>query len=334
MNQLTWTPAELLKVSSSYWLSSALHAGVKLDLFTPLSEAALSADELADRLQLSPRGLPMLLNALAALGLLEKEEETYRCNPFSGEFLSQSSDKFLGHIIRHHHHLMESWFQLDEAVRNGKPVRSRLSHEGEEVERQSFLLGMFNLAMLTAPQVVERIDLNGKKHLLDLGGGPGTYAIHFCWKNPELRATIYDLPATRQVAESIVGTYDLQDRIGFISGDFQTDPIPGSYDIAWLSHVLHGEGEEGCANMLRKTIDALEPGGQLLIQEFILDDTRDQPLFPALFSLNMLVNTPDGKAYSDGEIREMLATAGLVRIDRLPVDLPNGAGVISGHKPG
>jgi len=333
MSHSPWTPPELLKVSSSYWLSCALHAGVKLDIFTPLNEATLSVPELAEKLTLSPRGLTMLLDALVALELLEKQESGYRNSTFSSEFLSTNSPKYMGHIIRHHHHLMNSWFQLDESVRTGEPVRNRLSHDGDDIEKESFLLGMFNLARQTAPTIVEQIDLKNRSRLLDLGGGPGTYAIHFCWKNPDLRATIFDLPSSQKIAENTIENFGLEDRINFIAGDFHDDLLHGSYDVAWLSHILHSDDETACSNLLAKTVDALEPGGELLIQEFILDDSRDRPLFPALFSLNMLVGTPHGKAYSEGEIRQMLSSTGLEHIERLPTELPNGAGIIRGTKP-
>jgi cyclopropane fatty-acyl-phospholipid synthase-like methyltransferase len=194
-------------------------------------------------------------------------------------------------------------------------------------------MGMFNLAMQMAPMIVPNIDLTGRKKLLDLGGGPGTYAIHFCLQNPELQATIFDLPASRAFAEKTVAEFSLQKRIDFQAGDFQHDSIGGRYDVAWLSHVLHGEGGEGCATMLKKTAAALEPGGLLLVQEFILTDDRTGPVFPALFSLNMLIGTPSGKAYSEFEIVQLLQNAGLKSVWRLPLDLPNGAGVICGVRP-
>ena len=105
-------------------------------------------------------------------------------------------------------------------------------------------------------------------------------------------------------------------------------------DVAWLSHVLHGEGEAGCSNMLQKTVEALDPEGLLLVQEFILENDRAKPVFPALFSLNMLLGTPAGKAYSESELFLLLQKAGLERVERLPIDLPNGAGVICGRRPG
>ena len=332
MQKMNWSPSELLNMSGSYWSTCALHAGVKLDLFTALSEASSTVVELATRLGLDERGLGMLLDALAALELLNKDGESYQATPFAAQFLSLNSPAYLGHIIQHHQHLVESWARLDEAVRSGEPSRRRVSHESDEIERESFLLGMFNLAMMLAPQVVKQIDLAKRKHLLDLGGGPGTYAIHFCQQNPKLQATIFDLSTTQSIAEKTISQFDLQERINFVAGGFQEYPLTGRYDVAWLSHVLHGEGAIGCANMLQKTADALEPGGLLLVQEFILNDSRDSPLFPALFSLNMLIGTPQGQAYSEGEIKSLLEDAGLEKVERLPMELPNGAGVMCGRK--
>lgn len=333
MSELSWNPPELLKMSGSYWGACALHAGVKLDLFTPLSEEPSTAVDLALKSGLSERGLAMLLDALAALELLKKDGGHYLCTPFAAEFLSTTSTKYLGHIIKHHHHLVEGWAQLDKSVQSGEPVRNRVSHEPSEDERESFLLGMFNLAMMMAPKIVPQIDLSGRRHLLDLGGGPGTYAIHFCMQNPELQATIFDLPGSRQFAEKTMAQFSMQERITFQAGDFQEDRIEGRYDVAWLSHVLHGEGEAGCRNMLQKTAEALDPGGLLLVQEFILDDDRANPVFPALFSLNMLLGTSEGKAYSEGELSELMQAAGLEKVERLTLDLPNGAGVMIGRRP-
>ena len=114
------------------------------------------------------------------------------------------------------------------------------------------------------------------------------------------------------------------------AGDFDVEGIRGRFDVAWLSHILHGEGPDGCAGILKKAVATLEPGGMILVQEFILSDTMDGPPFPALFSLNMLLGTPQGQAYSEGQLVAMLAAAGVSELRRLPLELPNGAGVIAG----
>jgi SAM-dependent methyltransferase len=328
-----WSPPQLLELSGGYWSTCALHAGVKLGVFTPLAGEPLSAEELAGRINCDSRGLAMLLNALTALDLLDKNGDRYVATPFAAEFLSRTSPGYLGHIIMHHHHLMTGWANLDQAVQSGAPIRERASHEDVAVSRESFLMGMFNLAMLMAPKIVPNIDLSGRRRLLDLGGGPGTYAIHFCQQNPELSAVICDLPTTRDFAEQTIERFGLSSRISFVAGDFEEQDLPGGFDVAWLSHILHGVGPQECASILRKAIAALEPGGMILVQEFVLDDSKDAPLFPTLFSLNMLLGTPEGQAYSESELVGMLAAAGATDVRRLPMALPNGSGIIVGTVP-
>ena len=328
-----WNPADVLQLSGGYWSACALHAGVKLDVFTPLAGRALTAPELAGSVKADPRALSMLLTALAAMNLVERVNDRFAATPFAAEYLARTSDKYLGHIILHHHHLMSGWAHLDEAVRSGGPLRERISHADDEAAMESFLMGMFNLAMLIAPRIVAEIDLTGRRRLLDLGGGPGTYAIHFCQQNPGLSAVVYDLPSTRKFAEQTIKRFGLSDRIAFEAGDFITDGPSGPFDVAWLSHVLHGEGPKECETILQKAVAALEPGGLLLVQEFILYDSLDGPVFPALFSLNMLLATPSGQAYSQGKLSAMLESAGVGDVKRLPIELPNGAGVIVGIVP-
>lgn len=334
MEATTWTPADLLQLSGGYWSVCALHAGVELDAFSPLAERPHTAEELASRLSCSSRGMAMLLDALAALALLEKRGDAFVATPFSADYLARTSPNYLGYIIRHHHHLMAGWARLEASVKSGGPLGERISHGNDAEARESFEMGMFNLAMQIAPRIVPQIDLAGRHRLLDLGGGPGTYAIHFCQRNPELTAVVYDLPSTRPFAETTIARFGLTDRISFADGDFITQGIEGRFDVAWLSHILHSEGGRGCAIILEKAMAALEPDGLILIQEFILDDSKDGPLFPALFSLNMLLGTPAGQAYSQGELTKMLSQAGATDVRRLPFELPNGAGVIAGTVPG
>jgi len=169
-------------------------------------------------------------------------------------------------------------------------------------------MGMFNLAMGIAPAIAEQIDLSGRHRLLDLGGGPGTHAIHFCLANPDLDAVIYDRPTTRPFAmENRDGIWIARKRIEFAGGDITEGSIPnGPYDAAWLSHILHSNGPGSCQQIIDKTVAAMEAGGMIMIHDFILDNSKDGPEFAALFSLNMLVNNPDGQCYSEEELTAML----------------------------
>lgn len=330
--QVEWNLGNLLSVSSAYWKSCTVHAAVRLEIFTVLGQGRVTIAEIGGRINGNLRGVAPLLNALVAMGLLHKDaEQRYENTPFSRKFLDKSSPAYSGHIILHHHHLVDGWAQLDQAVREGRPVDMR--SYGDEAERESFLMGMFNLAMANAPRVAKEIDLAGRRRLLDLGGGPGTYAIHFCLANPDLSATIFDRPTTRDFALQTARRFGVEDRIDFVAGDFNGDPIQGPFDVAWLSQILHSNGPRECELLIAKTVSALEPGGLILIHEFFLNDTMDGPLFPALFSLNMLINNERGRSYSDTEIRGMLALAGINDIRRLPFQGPNDSYILRGIVP-
>jgi len=324
-------PGELLEISGYFWKTCALHAAVKLDVFTVIGDVHLTVEEISQKLSGSQRGMIRLLNALTAMDLLVKTDGKYANNPSGKTFLAKDSAKYIGHIIMHHHHLLESWSQLDQAVLSGRPVRNKASFSDDEW-RKSFLLGMFNLAMGMAPKIVPLIDLSSKRHLLDLGGGPGTFAIHFCLANPGLKAVVYDLETTRPFAERTIKKFNISDRIDFLPGNYITDDNIEAdlFDAAWLSHILHGEGPKQAREIIGKAVTALSPGSKIFIHEFILNDTMDGPLFPALFSMNMYLGTPGGQSYSETQLRDMLKAHGVKDIKRLSFVGPTQSGILSG----
>ena len=332
-NEGDWSVGRLMDVSSGYWKSCTLHAAVSLGVFTILHDQWLTAAQVADRIHGADRGVAPLLNGLVAMGLLAKKDDNrYGNTHFSESFLDESSPRYKGYIIMHHHYLVDGWAQLDQAVLQGGPVEMR--SYGDEAERHSFQMGMFNLAMDNAARVAGLVDLKGRNHLLDLGSGPGTYAVHFCMANPLLRATVFDRPTTRGFAMKTAERFGVGDRITFQAGDFNVDPITGRYDVAWLSQILHSNGPASCEKLIAKTVAAMEHGALLMIHEFFLNETKDGPLFPALFSLNMLINNEEGRSYSEKEIREMLAANGVRDVHRLPAyQGPNDSYVLCGTVP-
>ena len=326
-NGQEWNIGQLLSTSSAYWRSSTVHAAVKLEIFSVIGDRQLTVAEVSDGVGGKPRGVSMLLNGLTAMGLLKHENNRYGNTDFSRSCLVKEEPGYIGYIIMHHFHLVDAWAQLHEAVLHGEPVESR-SH-GDELERESFQLGMFNLAMAIAPLIAKAINLEGRRHLLDLGGGPGTHAIHFCLANPDLKATIYDRKTTKPFAQKTTEEFGVADRIGFVAGDFNVDPLGGPFDVAWLSQILHSNSLEECRTLIEKTVKALEPGGLILIHDFILNETLDGPVFPALFSMNMLLNN-NGRSYSEKEISELLSQAVARDIHRLDFHGPNDSAILCG----
>ena len=327
-----WDPARLLETSGSYWQGSALQAAIRLDIFSQLSDASLPAAALAKLLNCDLRALTMLLRALTAMDLLVKDRVGYRCPEPISYWLDASSNQYLGHIIRHQHHLVDSWQRLDQSVLSGQPQRRSGSCSEEEWQRD-FLLGMHNLASMLAPQLIPLLPLKKTRTLLDIGGGPGTWSLHFCQQHPQLRATVFDRPESRAIFSSNIDKAGMSERIGFSGGDFHVDELGSGFDLVWLSHVVHGEGPAMAARLIKRAAAATAPGGTLLIHEFILNDGDQGPVYPALFALNMLLGTEQGQAYSEAEISRMCTQAGLVEIERLPLPAQLKSGVICARRP-
>lgn len=329
MTQPPWNTGTLLSTSSAYWQGCTLQTAVRLDIFSLLDSTELSSATIAHKLQTDKRATTALLDALTAMELLKKEKEHYSNSDAAQNLLNKNSHDYMGHIILHHHHILDGWAQLDTAVTTGKPVSSR--SYGEEIERQSFLMGMYNLARINGPKIAATLDLRGRKHLVDIGGGPSTYAAYFCLANPELHATIVDRATTEPFARKVIHQFELEERIDFLAGDLHSDPLPtGLCDVAWLSHILHSSGPEQCQELIDKTIAALQPGGLIIIHDFILNDDKDGPRFPALFALNMLIATPLGRCYTEKELRAMLSRGGVRDVKRIPFTSPNDSGILYG----
>ena len=324
-----WDPGSLLRLAGGYWQIFTLHTAVKLDVFTVMGDQSMTARQIALMLNADERGVTLLLNALSAMELLEKEGAEYRCVSAARRFLNRTADGYIGHMILHHHHLTDTWSRMDEAVKSGKPLTSRVSATRDQ-RREAFLMGMYNIASQQAPAIASEVDLSDRDRLLDLGGGPGTYAIHFCKENPSLQAVVFDLPTTRPFAEKTIEAHGLSERIAFTPGDYTEEEIPGRYDAVWISHILHAEGPEVCQQIIEKAAGALAPGGLIIIHDFLLVDTMDGPLMPALFALNMLQGTEAGQSYSEGQVRQMLKKAGVSDVRRLGYVGPTESGLLVG----
>ncbi len=331
-----WTVPAILEASGSYWTACAIQAGVNLDVFTALDDRLregkrTTVPDLARILGCNERAFGMLATALTALGFLGKDGEALLLPEHSRTALSRNSESYAGFIIRHQSHIMPAWARLTESVKTGVSMRVSSSDTESEAEREAFLMGMFNVAMNQAETVAAAFDLSGKKRLLDLGGGPGTYAVFFSLANPDLRATVFDRPTSEKFARGVVRRFGVADRVDFVGGDFLKDALPQGYDVAWLSQILHGDAPDDAARIVARAAKTLNKGGMVAIQEFIIDDDRSGPVHPTLFSLNMLVGTAGGQAYTWSELETMLRDAGAVSVRRLDVALPMGCGIIVGQ---
>ncbi len=284
----------------NYWSSRVLITANNFKVFDYL-KSPRTPDDIASTLKTDSRAMEILLDALAGLGLLKKAAGKYRNNAISNRFLLSGSPYYQGNIIKHGDAIWRNWTELDEVIRTGKPAR-------RAYDQDAFIRGMHDISKMKAKKVLKLINLNRIEKALDLGGGPGTYSIEMAKKG--ISVTIFDLPETIRIARKIIGESEVKS-IDFIEGDFLTDDIGGGYDLILISQVLHAFSENDNINIIKKSVNALNIKGKIVVQEFIIDKNKTNPTKSALFSVNMLVNTEGGRCYSTDEIKKWLYDAGL-----------------------
>jgi SAM-dependent methyltransferase len=326
---------ELMKLARGFQSAKVLMVATDLGLFDHLENPG-TASEAAAKVKADPRGVGILLNGLAAMGLVLKEGERFKNGDLASRYLVHGKDDYRGAIIRHMEHTWLGWTELGRTVATGQAPDKKSEQWldrnpwADEDWTRDFIWGMHAIARDLAPQVAEKLDLSDVRHLLDLGGGPATYAIAFAQANPHLRATVFDLPGPIEIAKENIARYGLTDRVGTLAGNFLEDDIGTGYDFIWVSQILHSHDEAQCKLIIRKCVEALNPGGRLAIQDFFLNDDGVSPPEAAMFSVHMLAVTPDGRAYQHREVSRWMTAAGLSAPER--IETSPQTGVLVGRK--
>ncbi len=342
-------PDDVIDLANGFFAPRALLGAARAGVFEALAPGARTAAEVAGATATDARAMGLLLNALVALGLVERSESgtgtgsgtgsgtKYELSKLARECLAPGSPRDLRAYLRLDADTFECWNRFEESLRTGAPVRvsSRDARDDGTTGRErhrDFILGMRSTALGHAPKVAAALDFGrwlgrAPERLLDLGGGPGTYAVALCRRWPGLRATVFDLEETIAIAREAVrdDAPDVAARVDFRAGDFHADALGAGYDAVLVSHVIHGHPEATLAPLLERAAAALAPGGALVVHDFILDETRARPPFAALFALNMLVMSDRGRTYTFEEVRALLERAGLQGV--VPVDAGERRGI-------
>jgi predicted O-methyltransferase YrrM len=304
---------ELMSIAGKarvFWEARILLTAAELDIFEPLIKEAKTAKAAAKHLSADARGTEALLNAVTALGLLVKKEGKYRVRTGFEKFLAKASPESILPLLMHMAHLWKSWSSLTDIVLKGKKEAVGERRERDEETLNAFIGAMHSIGQHMAGEVVSRLDLSGRKTLLDIGGGSGVYTIAALKAAPHMRATLFDHPAVIEIARKKVAEEQLLDRVEFVKGDFYKDKLPAGHDLALLSAIIHQNSRKQNVELYRKAYDALTPGGILVIRDYVMNDEHTEPPEGTLFAINMLVNTEGGGTYSFKEIAEDLQQAG------------------------
>ncbi len=308
------TPEAVLKLARQFMESRILLTAAELDLFTPLAEKPHTAKQLSGRLGCDSRALAILLDALAAMGLIEKRDGAYRTPPEAAPFLSGESPRSVIPMILHAAHLWESWSDLTPIIRGTEPSQAPASSARDADELSAFIGAMHVVGLPLAERIVAVIGPGTARNLLDVGGASGTYTLAFLRAAPEMKATLFDRPEVIPMARARLAEAGLLDRVRLAAGDFYRDELPVGHDLALLSAIIHQNSPQENRELFGKMFRALVPGGRIVIRDHIMDPDRRAPRDGAIFAVNMLVNTEGGSTYTFEEVREWLEEAGFANV--------------------
>lgn len=322
----------VMRISSAYWHSSVLHTAAALDVFTRLAGSPATAKKLAAALGVDERGLELILIACVGLGLLDKQGDQFSNNPLADTFLVKGRPRYQGGIASMFAEWVPAWSRLTQAVVDGKPVVEKQHDQGEEATR-AYIMGMLYRGIPQAELLAAEVSLAGHKRLLDVGGGPGIFSIIFCQHNPGLTADVLDLPQTLKITKEIIHNYGVEDAVSTRTGDYLQDGFGSGYDVVLLSSMINQEGPAVIEEILRKSYEAMDPGGLLLVQEQLLNDEKSGPLLATLIGINQLIHTPAGRAYSAREIADMASKVGFEDMQSRPLPEPSPFTLVAGRKP-
>jgi SAM-dependent methyltransferase len=301
----------------------------ELDVFSVIGVKAITSAEIAKRAKTNARGMDRLLNALCALGLLKKRKGKFANTPLSKKYLVSGRPDFLAGL-GHSADMWNSWSTLTQAVIHGKTVirRGPLRRAGRQLS--GFIAAMDQRASAQAIETIKRLDLTGVRRTLDIGGGSGAYSIALALAKKDLRVTVFDLPDVIPLTRAYIKKSKAAARIDFIEGDFHRGGFGTGYDLILLSAIIHMNSLSDNLNLLKKAVRALSPGGQLVIQDYIMSEDRTRPEQGAFFALNMLTRTEAGDAYTEREVRTLMREAGLSQIAR--INMPFATSLLIGRK--
>lgn len=311
------TPEQILSLGLGFWGSKTLLSAVETGLFTELAKGSLDFETLSERLMLHSRSARDFLDALVALGMLQRDGDQYANTPETDLFLDRAKPSYIGGILEMANaRLYPFWGSLTEALRTGQPQNE--AKRGEDFftalyadpgRLKGFLEAMTGISMGAAIAIANKFPWDRYQTFVDVGTAQGGLPVQVAQAHDHLSGGGFDLPPVGPVFEEYVNLHGLGDRLRFYPGDFFEDPLPKA-DVLVMGRILHDWNLEEKKTLLSKAYEALPEDGALIVYETIIDDDRRENAFGLLMSLNMLIETPGGFDYTGADCCSWMREAG------------------------
>jgi len=312
------SPALFFQTINAHQRTEALKTAIELEVFTAIGEGNSTAAEIAKRCQTAEKGMRVLCDFLTIMGMLTKQDGRYALTLDSSVFLDKRSPAYLGAATEFlcSPMLMEGTKHMTDAVRKGgSAMEGDGTLDPEHPVWVQFARGMAAMMAMPAQLMAKLVDPSAdrKLRILDVAAGHGLFGIAFATQNPQVEVTALDWTAVLEVAKENAQKAGVADRYKTIRGSAFDVDFGSGYDLVLLTNFLHHFDPPTCETLLRKVHAALADGGRAVTLEFVPNEDRVSPPESAGFSMQMLIGTPSGDAYTFPELERMCGNAGFSR---------------------
>jgi O-methyltransferase domain/Dimerisation domain len=317
------SPEQILQLATGFMAAKHLFAANELGVFEALADAPAPLDALAARTGLTRRAARITADAMVALGLLQRDGDTYRNGPVADRYLTGRHPGDLRPLLRFWDRISyPTWESLATALAEGPP---REVFDLDDDQQAIASAGIE--AVLTGPAhaLGDAVDFSTRHRLLDVGGGTGSWSIATLRRHPHLRGTVVELPVVAELARARVADAGLADRLAVVAADAFADDLPDGHDAILVANVMHYWSPTGNATLLRRIRAAAPTGARLLLADFWTDPTHTQPVQAALMAGEFAVHLRDGDVYSVAEVRDWLPATGWRFVEHVPLTGPQSA---------
>ncbi|MEU2182052.1 demethylpremithracinone o-methyltransferase [Streptomyces thermolilacinus] len=330
---------EILQLNVAYTRARVLHTAMELGLFEYLSAGPRTEAEIREHGLLHSHLVCDWLDALVGLGLLTADGKTYANTPRAEHFLVPGRPHYIGGAVLQHGRVhYELWNRFADALRDGKATSGRDITAGAVVEEQPdldrarrFLDHMDTFNQFVAGELSRVLDWSRWTTFVDVGGARGNVAAQLVRDHPHLRGSVFDVPGVEPLFDEHMAARGTTGRVGFVGGDFFTDPLPTA-DVLLYGHILHDHPEESRKRLLGQAFRALPPGGTLLVYDAMLDDRSEAGAY--LQSLVCSVILDGGSEYRVRDISAWAEETGFTVERVIPLDTMTHDRLFVARKPG
>ena len=321
------TPDHIMQVGLGFWGSKTLLSAVEMELFTELARGPEDLESVQNRMGLHPRASRDFLDALVALGFLQRVDGKYCNTPETDLFLDKRKPSYIGGILEMaNHRLYRFWGGLTEALRTGE-LQNEAKGGGESIfatlyadpaRLEGFLAAMTGISHGANLAIAGKFAWDDYKTFVDVGTAQGDLATQVALAHPHLTGQGFDLPEVAPIFEAYVEQNGLTRRLTFSGGSFFDVPLPEA-DVVMMGHILHDWDLDQKKMLIQKAYDAVPEGGAFIVYESIIDDDRSKNVVGLLMSLNMLIETPGGFDYTGADCVGWMEEAGFkeTRVEHL-----------------